>query len=284
MMEVLHGITDNENTVKYLSQRAKSADGSHPSDYQSLKEKLLQQVGSKAFLESTGTGQASKVPKEFQDRKLLTSDFVTDFKVDSERDFGPLSCVPVASQESAIVQDLLFCFVGINGVHIKPVQKKVGAKLSFEIDPKVNPTLRELLKRMTPLCNHYSVVVAFVERHTLMGSGCVNQALAQALAEVLKDYYVFVAQLETQHRLGELTLNKMWSYIQPTMDAMGLMSDLCMTIDKCNARGGKTLSLLHEKCVTQSLASTEKLRDLGLLLTRAAAVSYFEVIWPIFRA
>ena len=43
-------------------------------------------------------------------------------------------------------------------------------------------------------------VVSFVERQTLMGSGCVNQALAQALGDVLKDYYIFVAQLETQHR------------------------------------------------------------------------------------
>ena len=54
--------------------------------------------------------------------------------------------------------------------------------------------------------------------------------IAQALGDVLKDYYVFVAQLETQHRLGELTLNKVWSYIQPTMDAMAFMADLCATI------------------------------------------------------
>ena len=47
----------------------------------------------------------------------------------------------------------------------------LGDKVVFEIDPKVNPTLRELLKRITPLCSHYSIVVSFVERHTLMGSG-----------------------------------------------------------------------------------------------------------------
>lgn len=41
-----------------------------------------------------------------------------------------------------------------------------------------------------------------------MGSGRVNQAFAGALTEVLKDYYIFVAQLERQHRLGLLTLNK----------------------------------------------------------------------------
>ena len=46
---------------------------------------------------------------------------------------------------------------------------------------------------------------------------------------------------------------------------------------RLNAKGGKTLSLLHEKCVTQSLASTDKLRELGLSLTRSAAEGYFEV-------
>merc|ERR1719266_2903851 len=59
---------------------------------------------------------------------------------------------------------------------------------------------------------------------------------------------------------------------------MSFMADLCVTIDKCNARGGKTLSLLHEKCVNQSLASTEKLRDLGLVLTRSAADCYFKIL------
>ena len=275
MMDILHGIVSSPTTVKYLN--LKSSENSPPaSDYQSLKEKLLQQVGSKAFLDSgPGSSRQVQVPKIFQERKLLTLDYVVDFESENSQDYGALSCVPVSSQESAIVQDLLYCFIGINGVHVKPVKRDF--RIQFEIDPKVNPTLRELLKRITPLCSHYSTVISFVERHSLMGSGCVNQALAQALGEVLKDYYVFVAQLETQHRMGELTLNKMWSYIQPTMDAMAFMADLCSTIDRLNSRGGRTLSLLHEKCVTQSLASTEKLRELGLMLTLTAAESYFEV-------
>jgi hypothetical protein len=36
------------------------------------------------------------------------------------------------------------------------------------------------------------------------------------------------------------------------MDAMSMMADLCLTVDKNNAKGGKTLSLLHEKCVLQA--------------------------------
>jgi len=41
-----------------------------------------------------------------------------------------------------------------------------------------------------------------------MGSGCVNQSFAGGLAVVLKDYYIFVSQLERQHRIGQLTLQK----------------------------------------------------------------------------
>ena len=48
----------------------------------------------------------------------------------------------------------------------------------------------------------------FIEHYSQMGSGRVNQAFAGALTEVLKDYYIFVAQLERQHRIGQLTLNK----------------------------------------------------------------------------
>jgi hypothetical protein len=47
-----------------------------------------------------------------------------------------------------------------------------------------------------------------------MGSGRVNQAFAGALTSVLKDYYIFVAQLERQHRLGQLTLNKVNNFFR----------------------------------------------------------------------
>ena len=69
--------------------------------------------------------EASKqiqVPKIFQERPLLTLDYVPGYKSEHQ-DYGPLSCVPVASQESSIVTDLLYCFIGINGVHVKPVKK-----------------------------------------------------------------------------------------------------------------------------------------------------------------
>ena len=48
MLEILHGITSNEDTVNYLNSKSLPSDNI-PTDLSSLKEKLLQQVGTKAF-------------------------------------------------------------------------------------------------------------------------------------------------------------------------------------------------------------------------------------------
>ncbi len=162
---------------------------------------------------------------------------------------GELGKIPVVSQESAIISDLLYCLigkfgciymncgqnnnvkrnvealfkfdhiiflciVGIEGTHLKPlVERPPGAAVStvtFPLDPTLDPSLRELLSRITPICQHYSVVVSFAEENMLSQAGRVNQAFAGALYELLKDYFVFVAQLEAEHKKGDLTLNKIW--------------------------------------------------------------------------
>ena len=98
MLEILHGITEKDTTMQYLNQI------STPTNYQELREKLLQHSGAyKAFLENPNASKQIQIPKMFQDRKLLTLDFVTDFSFEHQ-DVGQLSCVPVSSQESYIVQ------------------------------------------------------------------------------------------------------------------------------------------------------------------------------------
>ena len=126
------------------------------------------------------------------------------------------------------------------------------------MDTTLDASLRELLARITPLCSHYSNVVQFCEDQSgagaagaAVGSGRVNQALAGALYSLVKDYYIFVTQLERQQKeSGDLTLNKVWYYVQPTMATMASIAEVCRTVEKCNARGGKTLSLLHHHLVS----------------------------------
>ena len=103
------------------------------------------QVGTKAVLsETNGTGNESgnglsgsggnRKWMPFPGRKLMTNDFVVadaPAAADPESGignrsgsggsfYGSLGCVPVPSQENALVQDLIFCFIGVPGVHLKP--------------------------------------------------------------------------------------------------------------------------------------------------------------------
>ena len=144
------------------------------------------------------------------------------------------------------------------------------------MDETLDPSLKELLGRITPLCQHYSVVVQFSESHIQLDSGRVNQALAGALYQLIKDYYIFVTQLETQHKQGELTLNKIWFYIQPTLQVMKMLAESCRTIEKLGARGGRTLSLLHQQLSDQS--GNETCRAVAEYLVQTAAKPYFQVI------
>ena len=111
-----------------------------------------------------------------------------------------------------------------------------------------------------------------------MSAGRVNQALSGAIRQVLKDYFVFVAELEAQHRRGQLTLNKIWFAVQTKLETMSLMADLCISIEEASARGGKTLSLLHEMTDKKSTTSSDKVHSMGLFLTSKASEPWFQIL------
>ena len=314
MLEILHGIACPENgsssiqtsatTKKYLKAKSEAMSGGRSgatTDMNALKEKLKLHVGTRALQEQGKSAVDSNNyarPGPFSHRTHLTNDFLLIQDKDShdeinipktnerKRNVGSLACVPVASQESALVRDLLFCFVGIGGMHIKPVLSNItSSKIMFTLDENIDPTLRALVFRIIPLCQNYSTVVRFIERYSQMGAGRVNQALVGAMSQVLKDYYVFVAELETEQRKGELTLNKIWFSIQTKLETMNLMGDICNTMDRCGtgsvgigSRGGKTLSLLHEMTVERSASGTDKVREVGFFLTRKAAEPWFKIL------
>lgn len=105
---------------------------------------------------------------------------------------GEVGQIPVASQESAIIQDLLYCLIGevhwtvlscsllvrqnlstsysgVEGTHIKP--KKGSNSVTFSVDKSLDPSLSELLNRIMPLCTAYSNVVRFAEANMMPESG-----------------------------------------------------------------------------------------------------------------
>ncbi|KAF2221435.1 Spc98 family-domain-containing protein [Elsinoe ampelina] len=108
-------------------------------------------------------------------------------------------------QESLVVEDLLYVFLGLEGQHIrfahdyKPEDERGRlAGPRWELIPGLDPSLRDLVLSMLRMATHYSAVDEFIELQSRQECGMVNHALCAVMRKVLKDYMILVAQLEHQ--------------------------------------------------------------------------------------
>lgn len=261
-----------------------------PKEFSELRGKLLEEAShtsshmdSKALRKVLREQQASRnvnlpaQPDWIFNRPYLTMDFVLGGDDPQDRTTVPLGSLPVLLQEQAAIEDLMFCMEGIEGKYIRalPLKDRYGER-DFAIDQSLDPSLRELVKRILPLCSNYSIVVRFIEEKSAFEYGMVNHALSAAMRNLVKDYMVLVAQLEHQFKMGQLSLQKFWFYIQPTMRTMEILASVANAVNKGECIGGAVLSLLHEK--TASLIGDVKGQELCLYLTQSACVPYFEIL------
>ncbi|KAF7559653.1 hypothetical protein G7046_g4486 [Stylonectria norvegica] len=117
----------------------------------------------------------------------------------------PLSELSLEIQEAAIVEDLLFVFMGYEGQYIRfakgynPAEER--DRLSgptFRILPGLDPSLHDLTLSMLKMATYYIALEAFVDVQSREEFGAVNHALCASIRKFLQDYLVMIAQLETQ--------------------------------------------------------------------------------------
>lgn len=117
----------------------------------------------------------------------------------------PLKNLAPDVQETTILEDLLFVFMGYEGQYIRFVnsynpsnEKDRLAGPRFQLLPGLDPSLRDLTITMLKMATHFSAVEAFVEVQSREEFGAVNHALCASIRKLLKDYLVLIAQLEHQ--------------------------------------------------------------------------------------
>jgi len=117
----------------------------------------------------------------------------------------PLAQLSLDAQERAIIEDLLFVFMGFEGQYIRfsdvynphaEKERLVGPQ--FRILPGLDPSLRDLTKSMLKTATHYIAVDACIEVLSREEYGAVNHALCAAIRRLMKDYLTLIAQLEHQ--------------------------------------------------------------------------------------
>lgn len=155
----------------------------------------------------------------------------------------PLKELPMDQQETAILEDLIFVFMGYEGQYIHfvnsydPSQEKdrlVGP--SFNISPGLDPSLRDLTLSMLKMATYYSGMEAFVEVQSRAEFGAVSHALCAAIRKLLKDYLILVAQLENQLLNNpNFTLHVLHLHTMPTSQNLAQLYSLGQELLKRNA-------------------------------------------------
>ena len=140
----------------------------------------------------------------------------------------PLNQLSSDLQESAILEDLLFAFMGYEGTYIRfayhynpSVEKDRLTGPSFIILPGLDPSLRDLATTMLKMATHYCAIEAFVEIQSKEEFGMINHALCSSIRKLVKEYLVLITQLENQYLTSAaFTLHVLHLQILPTMHRM----------------------------------------------------------------
>ncbi|XP_060950733.1 gamma-tubulin complex component 2-like [Limanda limanda] len=214
-------------------------------------------------------------PNWVYDRPALLGDFII-----SDAPAGdppvPIGTMPMATQELALVEDLLFVLIGVDGQYITAQPVLGRQNRSFIVDSTLDMSIKELVNRILPVASYYSTITRFIEEKSSFEYGQVNHALTAAMRTLMKEYLILVTQLEHLQRQGLLSLQKLWFYIQPTMRTMEILACIASSVDKGECMGGLTLSLLHDR--TFNFTGDSQAQELCLYLTKAASVPYFEIL------
>ena len=186
----------------------------------------------------------------------------------------PMSSMTVYAQEALLTRDLLRVLVGIEGKYIRlqPHHENKNKNV-LVIDEAVDKLLKTLATKILSICPMYSNVVHFIDDND---RGLVNQSLAAAMKGVIKDFFTLMAQLESQFKKNNLTMQKMWYYLQPFFVNLEILKHFSSAINSNNLFGGAVLSILHNKIV--SLKGNVKCLDFCLQITRDACVPYFDIL------
>jgi gamma-tubulin complex component 2 len=160
-------------------------------------------------------------------------------------DLGPLPLdnLSMQEQEHALLDDLLYVFMGFEGQYVRfhdsydPAEEKHRLNgPSFHPLPGLDPSLRDLTTSMLSMATHHCAIEAFIEVQSREEFGSVNHALCAEIRKLLKDYLILIAQLETKVLTdAKFTLHQMHIAIIPTAQCLAQLYSLAQELLKKNS-------------------------------------------------
>jgi len=184
------------------------------------------------------------------DRPHLSGKFV----LDAARGDDAANQPGTKDAEADLVDDVLSALVGREGGSVRVATAAPAdaaapddvKHVRFVVSGAAKPdrALEELARRCLPAGECFVRCRDFARTRRRHEYGRVAHALAAAVRELLREYAVFVAQLETRHRRNDLRLQQLWYALQPALTALQQVDGVVQ--QAARLRGGKLLDALHD--------------------------------------
>lgn len=192
-------VTPNSNSTKIY-------DFTTPENLENLKEKI-HAVASTSICRSQ---QNSSIPTQINVSNILSPNsspslfsfknnrrkntaqwFNLDIKeVDTQAN---IIAVPISSQETILLNDIIFSLLAIRGTYIIPEESKTPSgcfEMNFKVSDQIQKSLRDVTHEILPLGCYYYIIQNFIENVRTMNCGQVLESLAATLRDLLHDYCV----------------------------------------------------------------------------------------------
>ncbi|XP_017888838.1 gamma-tubulin complex component 3 homolog [Ceratina calcarata] len=150
--------------------------------------------------------------------------------------------------EDALVQDLIYCFQGIEGKILK-----LDSNYGFQLDPmiSIDRPRKQATLRLSELGYLHNIIQKGLERMSAASSGQVADSFVAALHSELSEYYRFIAliqeevnRVQSESGLYRVTLSHLhlWAY-----DPLETLKWLASIVKACQGqKGGALASAIYE--------------------------------------
>ena len=200
-------------------------------------------------------------------------------KVEERRNEAPpkgfkFGALPPRAQDAAIVEDILWVLIGIEGEYIRRSENGLRADAGV-----IGSMLSGVVDRLCPLALAYVKLTQCVIEGTSVWCrhGSVRQALYQALERVLTEYRNAICQLQHKRQSSGLSVQQLLFYVHPLLPPMLSMSNLVQRIEELELQGGALLSHLYQHHQHVSPADVQS-KSLAKHLLESACGPYFAIL------
>ena len=192
-----------------------------------------------------------------------------------------LSSLPSIEQDKILVDDLLLAMMGLEGKYIKRVVNNTSYKdfkVEFEVEPYLdNPTcdppLLSLTNLILPMGYYYSSITYFLNMGSKPETGLIVKGFCEGLKKLLREYILFVNQLEELKKNSTINLQQLWWVCQPPIKILECLHKLCQ---KCfMVKGGALLNIIYSSYLHEN---DTQIKSIYKYLLNKSFMPFFDMI------